>query len=295
MGTTAYLQQGDVSGFSAVFWFCILHPYQGICVTPVEWVGRSCSSPQWKAVPGVGPTLVTLWGRLSPMLSNSPRSGLMGIADSAIQMKHSALIFLFSSVTSKAQPCWAAPCALAALMEGAGSCHQHRGACVMSYHSSCFEGCRAGVGEQRTHSGRRQWQKEWKWTETARGKSLSRALEECIILAKKFFLCPWQEQQRVFFYLLGHVILLAGWVGEWIQRSSEGSAGCERAETDWDRLQLQLPLWCRQSTQHTQPLCQRAPALLSLQTQHNTRRSCAEVPGLVGSVTATTALPLGED
>lgn len=125
-----------------VFWFCILHPPQGVCGISVRWVGKPCSSPQWKAVPGVAPTP---WGCPSEVLCSS-HSASMGIADSDLQMKHSALIFPFSSVTSKAQPCWAAPRALAVLMEGTGNCQQHPGACALSYHSSCFEGCRESRG-----------------------------------------------------------------------------------------------------------------------------------------------------
>lgn len=61
-----------------VSWLCILHPRQGICVTSVQWVGKSCSIPRRKAVPGVDPTPVTPWGCLSQVLSNSHSLRLNG-------------------------------------------------------------------------------------------------------------------------------------------------------------------------------------------------------------------------
>lgn len=167
-------------------------------------------------------------------------------------------------------------------MEGTGGCQQHQGACAVSDHSSCLEGCRARVGEQRSHPGGRQGQKEWKWNSKRKIPLMgSGGMHNS---GRKALSLSMTGTAEVFIYLLGHVIviLFAGWVGKWIQRSSEGSAGWRGG---WDGLREApaavpppvSPTVCCQSSQHSQPLCQRAPALLSLETKQNMRRSHREI------------------
>lgn len=291
MGTTVYVQQWDVSG---CMWGTLFSGFASFIHirTFVLSLWNGLASP----APSPSEELFLVWepaqGLPPHMLSSSHSFTLSG--NCRFSSSNEAFSIHVSFQQCHQQGCWAAPHALAVLMEGTGNCQQHPGACVLSKHSSCFEGCRAGVGEQGNHSGGRQGQ-EWKWTETARGKSLSWALEKWIILADKLFLCPWQEQQRCFISLWGYVtgILFAAWVGKWIWRNSEGSAGWWEG---WDRLR-EAPAPPTLSTQHTQ--CQRAPALLSLQTKQNPSRSCAEIlcsclwhRRFGGTVTATAALCL---